>query len=136
MGRLLQEEELGQRGAVRVLRYEFTFEDFAAGAGTHTFDLPQLEAGTILRAWHVNVQVVFNSGSSDSLEIGDSVDPNRFGTANNQQSLSNAAPGAGTDPAPHQLAALVVPRLTVVTAGTAPTTGKTHVTLTYESCNI
>lgn len=135
MATLLQEEELGQRGAVRAMRYELTEADASLGAGVYTFDFPELPIGTLLLHHQCNVQEVADSGTSDSLELGDGTDPNAYGTANDQQAASNAPFAAGADPFPRQLVVATSLRLTLTTVGIAPTQGKTHVTIVYVAVN-
>ena len=117
------------------MRLEITFADVTTAGGTFTFDFPTLPIGTLLLHQHVLVEEVFDSGTSDSLEIGDGTDPNAYGTANDQQALSNAPAAAGADAFPEQLEVATDIRLTLTTVGTVPTTGKTHVTIVYVPVN-
>lgn len=137
MATLLQEENVGPRGMMRVMRMRLTYAD-APTAGTATFTFPELPAGTLLYDVINNTKVVFNSGASDALELGDGTDADEYCVSTNLQALANGTMvGGGEDDAPpHVLEADTTLTLTLTSAGAAATTGQTEITVIYAPCNV
>lgn len=129
MATMLTQAYTGRRGRRGNMRARFDFNDAPALA----FDMDSLPVGTVITAIHRKVLEAFNSATSDLLEIGDSVDPNRF-TVSGETTLTGVGDYSamtGVDAPPHQLTAAVQPRLTYASTGAAPTTGKCEVTFLY-----
>lgn len=71
-----------------VARVEFNFDDFVSGVFENAIELP---AGAIVQGGNISMIEAFDSGTSDSLTVGDSVDEDRYLTATDAQALGLTA---------------------------------------------
>jgi hypothetical protein len=134
MARLIAYEDAGQVGEMRVMAYEFTYAD----AGT-PFDFEDLPAECFIDRMALNVEEVFDSGTTDTLDVGTSVDPNGY-SPNTETDLRSATgyqtmAGGGALGVPVRLTAATGIRVTYGSTGAAPTTGKAQLMVHYYRLN-
>lgn len=91
------------------------------------FNLFELPAGAIVIGGDIKVLTAFNSGTSDTLSIGDSGSATRYASA---VSIASAARTALTVPA-RQVSSTEKVTATWTGSGAAPSAGQAHVTLQY-----
>ena len=133
MARLIAYEDAGQVGEMRVMAYEFTYAD----AGT-PFAFENLPAECFIDRMGLNVEEVFDSGTSDLLDIGDGSDPDAY-SANSETDLTAAGyqtiAGGGATGVPVRLTAATGVTGTYASTGTAPTQGKAQLMVFYYRLN-
>ena len=118
--------EATSRSYLLAVSANFSYDDFTSGTGLPFCTLP---VGAYVLGGYVNIATAWDSGTSDSLEIGDSTDPNEYVSALDAQStgttrfsLSNMFDAAGAA-TPAITAATDEILIEITSAGTAATAG-------------
>lgn len=106
---------------------DFDFNDFTSGVGAEVFRLP---LGSTIIGGRISVTTVWDSGTSDGIEVGDATDDNRYHVSSDAQSAGNndlLGIALGYAIVEADRAILVE----VTSAGTAATTGAGNVLAIY-----
>ena len=118
--------EATSRSYVLCVAASFSYDDFTSGVGLPFCTLP---VGARVLGGYCEIQTAWDSGTSDSLEIGDATDPNEYLSALDAQtaaitefSLSNYFDAAGAI-TPAITAATDEILIEITSAGTAATAG-------------
>lgn len=104
----------------------FSYDDFTSGVGKSFAKLP---VGSIVTGGGIAITTVWNSGTSDSLEVGDSADPNEYHSAEDITSAFvgafDATPGIPVTTSTQSLL------IEITSAGAAATAGVGQIYVTY-----
>lgn len=118
--------EATSRSYLLAVSASFSYDDFTSGTGLPFCTLP---VGARVLGGYCDITTAWDSGTSDSLEIGDATDPNEYLSALNAQSvaitefsLSNMFDAAGSI-TPAITAATDEILIEITSAGTAATAG-------------
>lgn len=126
--------EATTRSYVLCVNASFSYDDFTSGVGLPFCTLP---VGARVLGGFCAITTAWNSGTSDSLEIGDATDPNEYLSALDAQSavttefsLSNMFDAAGAI-TPAIVAASDEILIEITSAGTAATAGAGNAAMFY-----
>lgn len=126
-------EDVGPTGRMHVMAMEFTFAD----AGT-PFTFPELPATCMLDRMSLQVCEVFNSGTSDLLDVGDGTTADAY-SPDSETDLTllgyQTMAGGGATGVPVLLGAATTITGTYASTGTAPTTGRATLSVHYYQLN-
>ena len=107
---------------------EFALADLTSGTRMPAIDVP---AGAIVLGGFVGITTAFNSGTTDALIVGDSVDADEYATVSAGSGALSAALYKALTPTGYQYTTNDAIELTWTGAGTAATTGAGYMIVYY-----
>lgn len=107
---------------------EFDLADLTSGTRTPAIDVP---AGAIVLGGFVGITEAFNSGTTDALIVGDSVDADEYATVSAASGALSLGLYKALTPTGYQYTANDAIELTWTGAGTAATTGAGYMLVYY-----
>lgn len=127
--------EAQTRSYLLAVSASFSYDDFTSGVGLAFCTLP---IGARVLGGYCNIVTAWDSGTSDSLEIGDATDPNEYlsaldaqATGTTEFSLSNLFDAAGAITPPIVAASDEI-LIEITSVGTAATAGVGNATMFYQ----
>ena len=123
------------RSYVLVVNASFSYDDFTSGTGLPFATLP---IGAVVLSSYLRIITAWNSGTSDTLIVGDASDPNEYYSAIDATSavatpctLSNVFDISAGSITPKIIAASDEILITITSAGTAATAGVGELAMFY-----